>query len=216
MVHCHSNDIISIYEIERKKKMKRHRKKVGVIGLYALYNKGELVYIGESTDIYTRAPNHRYDKYSEFDEWLIICPSERLPFLKDVRFRKYYEDCCIKWLKPKYQEHVWKYKRQSLNFFLMKVFLHKQNPNPDINPLISEDKGFMGKYVYPKVKNKFRKRKNKYISVWETIDLNKKIYVDGKSAFKELVDTNMIVYPTGNAHITKFKKIKERLHNIGE
>ena len=208
--------------------MKRDSMKSNIVGIYALYNKNELVYVGESTDINTRAPHHRYDQpKKDFNSWKIISTTEELPFLNDATFRLYYEDCCIKWLKPKYQEKVWKDKRIPLNLWLMKRYLWNQNPNPDILSLLSHKKKpneffwekMKGYYVeFPtggvrKRKNN-RIRKNEYTRVWETLDLSKKLYIDGESAFKKLVDHSITKDKLkGNSSQLTFKKPEGNLHN---
>ena len=208
--------------------MKRDSMKSNIVGIYALYNKNELVYVGESTAINTRAPHHRYDQpKKDFNSWKIISTTEELPFLNDATFRLYYEDCCIKWLKPKYQEKVWKDKRIPLNLWLMKRYLWNQNPNPDILSLLSHKKKpneffwekMKGYYVeFPtggvrKRKNN-RIRKNEYTRVWETLDLSKKLYIDGESAFKKLVDHNVTKDKLkGNSSQLTFKKPEGNLHN---
>ena len=208
--------------------MKRDSMKSNIVGIYALYNKNELVYVGESTDIYTRAPHHRYDQpKKDFNSWKIISTTEELPFLNDATFRLYYEDCCIKWLKPKYQEKVWKYKRIPLNLWLMKRYLWNQNPNPDILTLLSHKKKpneffwekMNGWYVTfesggMRKRKRSRIRKNEYTRVWETIDLNKKLYIDGESVFKKLVDHSITRKKLkGNSSKLKFKKPEGNLHN---
>ena len=209
--------------------MKRILMKADITGIYALYYKNEIVYVGESVDINTRAPHHRYDKPKiHFDSWKIISTVEEFPFLNDVTFRLYYENCCIKWLKPKYQEWVWKdNKRIPLNLWLMKRYLWNQNPNPDILPLLSHKKKPMeffwekmnGYYVeFPTGGMRKRKngriRENEYTRVWETLDLSKKLYIGGESAFEKLVDHNVTKDKLkGNSSQLTFKKPEENLHN---
>ena len=209
--------------------MKRDLMKANIVGIYALYSKNKIVYVGESEDINTRAPHHRYDQPKKyFNSWKIISTVKELPFLNDATFRLYYEDCCIKWLKPKYQEKVWKYKKRiPLNLFLMKRYLWNQNPNPDILALISNkekpEEFFwenMNSYYVEFPSGGMRKRKrrcireNEYTRVWETLDLSKKLYIDGESAFKKLVDYRIGKKEyKGNSSQLTFKKPEGNLHN---
>ena len=57
-------------------------------------------------------------------------------------------------------------------------------------------------------------RENGYTRVWETLDLSKKMYIDGESAFKKLVDYRIGKKEyKGNSSQLTFKKPEGNLHN---
>jgi hypothetical protein len=141
-------------------------------------------------------------------------------FLNNEYFRKYYERRWINFFNPYYNQE--KYKLPSLNLFLLKMFLHFENPNPFfINPLTNHcefmrEKNSEGLYWLehrPPLANKSKWVINGYTRVWETVDLNKKLYIDNQDAFKFLISEEMKT-PLRNGKLRKvFTPRKERLHN---
>ena len=74
-------------------------------GIYMLYDKNELVYIGETNDIYRRISEHANGRrkpgqqIKEFDHWAYIeC--------NDEKARKKFENFLILLYKPKYNEDL--------------------------------------------------------------------------------------------------------------
>jgi hypothetical protein len=142
-------------------------------------------------------------------------------FLINEYFREYYEMRWINKIKPK-ENKITNYKIPSLNKFLLKMFLHFENPNPLwINPLTDHcefmrDKTVDGLYWLehrPPLANKSKWVINGYTRVWETVDLNKKLYIDNQDAFKFLINEEMKT-PLKDGKLRKvFTPRKEKLHN---
>ena len=185
--------------------------------IYFLIYMKVIVYIVETaTEFGKRIYQHKKDK--KFDEVKCIS-SNKLSFLKNEYFRKYYELRWINKFKPKYNKE--KTKAPILNLFFLKMFLHFENPNPLwINPLTDHcefmrEKNSEGLYWLehrPPLANKSKWVINGYTRVWETLDLNKKLYINNQNPFKFLVNEKMKPSMAGKLR-KKFTPRKERLHN---
>ena len=166
-------------------------------GVYFLINKGKVVYIGESEKIINRIENHR-DKV--FDDMRVIS-TKTFYWLDDIWFRLYFERRCIYFFQPEYNDKG-KSHPVLLNNFLMRR--HLWNQNPQFVDVVSNYCGtekfnsskkhttFMQKWLHHRSKNgKLTRICNYEGDVYEckgydqffrTLDLTKKIYIDGGSA----------------------------------
>ena len=70
-------------------------------GIYFLYNRDKLVYVGQSDCIIRRIGEHFADK--EFDNFKYIS-EETFYWLYEYPFRKYFERKLIKFFNPKYNK----------------------------------------------------------------------------------------------------------------
>ena len=68
-------------------------------GVYFLYNKGELVYIGKSNNIFFRIGTHIHEDLKEFDEW-------KYHEIEDEEERTRTEAYLISIYKPKYNKQI--------------------------------------------------------------------------------------------------------------
>lgn len=68
-------------------------------GVYFLYNKGELVYIGKSNNIFYRIGTHIHENIKEFDEW-------KYHEIEDETQRTKTEAYLISIYKPKYNQQI--------------------------------------------------------------------------------------------------------------
>ena len=183
--------------------------------IYFLIYMKVIVYIGETaTEFGKRIYQHKKDK--KFDEVKCIS-SNKLSFLKNEYFRKYYELRWINKFKPKYNKE--KTKAPSLNLFLLKMFLWFENPNPHWLVPLSTYSPFMQKKHQrwlPEHKNKNSGKlywvMNQYSKVWKDLDLKKKIYIDNQNTFKFLLNEKMKFSMAGKLR-KQFTPRKERLHN---
>ena len=175
--------------------------------IYFLFNKNKIVYIGEtSVEKGKRIHQHKdklFNSYSEIN-------GNKISFINNIFFRKYYELRLINKFKPRYNKETTT--APTLNEFICKMFLWYENPNPTfINPLTAYNQIKYNKYLeYRTKQRKLKKVLNQYTNVWKDLDINKKLYIDGQNAFKFLI--NETIKPKNNYSI-KFTPRKERLHN---
>ena len=178
--------------------------------------KKDIVYIGaskvEKGKRFNQHPKKIFNKIKYIS-------SRKLDFLNNKYFREYYE---LRWINnfnpTKYNKQ--KDKAPSLNLFLLKMFLWFENPNPFwISPLSSQcpfmkPKSSNGLYwlEHTYSPNNSRWVINGYTRVWETLDLNKKLYIDNQDAFKFLINEKTKPSLAGKLR-KKFTPRKERLHN---
>jgi len=177
--------------------------------------KKDIVYVGETNIGFSRLTQHTAKKHNKT---MYI----RRKSFKNKYFRKYYEARLIKRFTPKYNQKV--NTPPSLNLFLLKVFLWFENPNPYFVILLSRYSPFMElpnskgncwlEHIYQNVPVRHRVKWviNKYTRVWETVDLNKKLYIDNQNAFKFLINEEMKPSLSGSLR-KEFTPRKERMHN---
>jgi len=177
--------------------------------------KKDIVYVGETRVGFSRLFQHTAKKHNKT---MYI----RRESFNNKYFRKYYEARLIKKFNPKYNQKI--NTPPSLNLFLLKVFLWFENPNPFFMNLLSKKSPFMepanstGKYwllhIYSHLPVKDREKWviNKYTRVWETVDLNKKLYIDNQNPFKFLINEEMKPSLTGKLR-KEFTQRKEKMHN---
>ena len=67
-------------------------------------------------------------------------------------------------------------------------------------------------YTHLPVKNRERWVINGYTRVWETLDLNKKLYINNQNAFKFLINEEMKPSLAGSLR-KEFTPRKEKIHN---
>jgi hypothetical protein len=197
-------------------------------GVYFLINKGKVVYVGESGKIINRIENHR-DKV--FDDLKVIS-TKTFYWLDDYWFRRYYERKCIYFFQPKYNKEGKDYPIL-LNNFLMRRHLWNQNPQfVDVVSNFcgkegrqSRDTRFMNRWL----NHWSKKGRPSYICNYEgdkypckgydqffrKLDLKKKIYIDGGSAFHSLVDVTLTREKLEKIpkFQRKFKSLTKRMHN---
>jgi len=177
--------------------------------------KKDIVYVGETRVGFSRLFQHTAKKHNKT---MYI----RRESFKNKYFRKYYEARLIKKFNPKYNQKI--NTPPSLNLFLLKVFLWFENPNPQWLILLSKHSPFMERanskgiywlshiYAHLPVKNRERWVVNGYTRVWETLDLNKKLYIDNQNPFKFLINEEMKPSLTGSLR-KEFTPRKEKIHN---
>jgi len=199
-------------------------------GIYFLINKGKIVYVGESEKIINRIENHR-DKV--FDDIRVIS-TKTFYWLDDIWFRLYFERRCIYFFQPEYNDKG-KSHPVLLNNFLMRR--HLWNQNPQFVDVVSNYCGtekfnsskrhttFMQKWLHHRSKNrKLTKICNYEGDVYEckgydqffrTLDLTKKIYIDGGSAFHSLVDVTLTRGKLEKMNLNQkmFRPLTKRMHN---
>ena len=199
-------------------------------GVYFLINKGKVVYIGESEKIINRIENHR-DKV--FDDMRVIS-TKTFYWLDDIWFRLYFERRCIYFFQPEYNDKG-KSHPVLLNNFLMRR--HLWNQNPQFVDVVSNYCGtekfnsskrhttFMQKWLHHRSKNgKLTRICNYEGDVYEckgydqffrTLDLTKKIYIDGGSAFHSLVDVTLTRGKLEKMDLNQkmFRPLTKRMHN---
>ena len=199
-------------------------------GVYFLINKGKVVYVGESEKIINRIENHR-DKV--FDDIRVIS-TKTFYWLDDIWFRLYFERRCIYFFQPEYNDKG-KSHPVLLNNFLMRR--HLWNQNPQFVDVVSNYCGtekfnsskkhttFMQKWLHHRSKNgKLTRICNYEGDVYEckgydqffrTLDLTKKIYIDGGSAFHSLVDVTLTRGKLEKMDLNQkmFRPLTKRMHN---
>ena len=199
-------------------------------GVYFLINKGKVVYIGEFEKIINRIENHR-DKV--FDDMRVIS-TKTFYWLDDIWFRLYFERRCIYFFQPEYNDKG-KSHPVLLNNFLMRR--HLWNQNPQFVDVVSNYCGtekfnsskkhttFMQKWLHHRSKNgKLTRICNYEGDVYEckgydqffrTLDLTKKIYIDGGSAFHSLVDVTLTKDKIKKMNLNQkmFRPLTKRMHN---
>ena len=187
--------------------------------------KKDIVYAGATKTeygkrVYSHIPKNRKPHHADYKDFNVAkgISSKKLGFLKNKYFREYYELRWINKFDPKYNRT--KDKAPSLNLFLLKMFLWFENPNPFwISPLSSQcpfmkPKSSNGLYwlEHTYSPNNSRWVINGYTRVWETLDLNKKLYIDNQNAFKFLINEKTKPSLAGKLR-KQFTPRKERLHN---
>ena len=199
-------------------------------GVYFLINKGKVVYVGESRKIINRLENHK-DK--DFDDLKVIS-TKTFYWLDDIWFRLYFESKCIYFFQPKYNEKGKKYSI-SLNNFLMRM--HLWNQNPQFVNVVSNYYGrekfnsnkrhttFMQNWLHHRSSTgKLTKICNYegdqyeckgYDQFFRTLDLTKKIYIDGGSAFHSLVDVTLTREKLEEMNLNQkmFRPLTKKMHN---
>ena len=177
--------------------------------------KKDIVYVGETNIGFSRLSQHTAKKHNK------TMYIKRKSF-KNKYFRKYYEARLIKRFNPKYNQKI--NTPPSLNLFLLKVFLWFENPNPFFIYLLSRKSPFMepenskGNYwlehTYQGMPVRHRTKWviNSYTRVWETVDLNKKLYIDNQNPFKFLINEKMKPSLAGKLR-KEFTPRKEKMHN---
>ena len=182
-------------------------------GVYFLMLKGEIIYVGQSEKLLFRISDDEHRK-KQFDDVRYIT-TKTFYWMDDYYFRRYFEQRCIHKLKPKYNSKMDKDKYVSLNNFLMRRHLFNQNGtyvdvisnnlgdftntswnNPSKHTRFSNywinhfsRKGKLSIRISNSDNNDNHPNRG-YDQFFRTLDLTKKIYVDGKNAFHELVDIN--------------------------
>jgi excinuclease UvrABC nuclease subunit len=199
-------------------------------GVYFLINKGKVVYVGESEKIINRIENHR-DKV--FDDIRVIS-TKTFYWLDDIWFRLYFERRCIYFFQPEYNDKGKSYP-VLLNNFLMRR--HLWNQNPQFVDVVSNYCGtekfnsskkhttFMQKWLNHRSRNgKLTRICNYegdeyeckgYDQFFRTLDLTKKIYIDGGSAFHSLVDVTLTRGKLEKMDLNQkmFRPLTKRMHN---
>jgi excinuclease UvrABC nuclease subunit len=199
-------------------------------GVYFLINKGKVVYVGESEKIINRIENHR-DKV--FDDIRVIS-TKTFYWLDDIWFRLYFERRCIYFFQPEYNDKGKSYP-VLLNNFLMRR--HLWNQNPQFVDVVSNYCGtekfnsskkhttFMQKWLNHRSRNgKLTRICNYegdeyeckgYDQFFRTLDLTKKIYIDGGSAFHSLVDITLTRGKLEKMDLNQkmFRPLTKRMHN---
>jgi hypothetical protein len=199
-------------------------------GVYFLINKGKVVYVGESEKIINRIENHR-DKV--FDDMRVIS-TKTFYWLDDIWFRLYFERRCIYFFQPEYNDKG-KSHPVLLNNFLMRR--HLWNQNPQFVDVVSNYCGrekfnsskkhttFMQKWLNHRSRNgKLTRICNYegdeyeckgYDQFFRTLDLTKKIYIDGGSAFHSLVDVTLTRGKLEKMDLNQkmFRPLTKRMHN---
>ena len=211
-------------------KRKKDYSDLFLAGVYFLINKGKVVYVGESGKTINRIENHR-DKV--FDDLKVIS-TKTFYWLDDYWFRLYLERRCTYFFKPKYNKQEYALNAPiSLNNFLLRRHLWNQNPN-FVNVIsnfcgkegwLSKDTKFMNHFL-----NHWSKKGKKYSicniegekypckgydQFFRKLDLKKKIYIDGGSAFHSLVDVTLTREKLEKIpkFQRKFKPLTKRMHN---
>ena len=180
---------------------------------YSKVYKKDILYAGETGTELGKRPVAHKDK--KFDAVKGIS-STTFKFLNNQYFRKYYELRCINKFAPtKYNKQ--KNRASTLNFFLLKMFLWFENPNRQwINPFARQCPFMQNKnkkwleHIYSPRKSRWVI--NGYTRVWETLDLNKKLYIDNQNAFKFLINEKLKPSLAGKLR-RQFTPRKEKLHN---
>ena len=203
-----------------------------IAGVYFLMLKDKVVYVGQTECLLDRIAKHRAEKIKDFDAFKYIS-SKTFYWLDDYYFRKYFEQRCIHRFQPEYNCDSDKNKYVSLNTFLMRRHLFNQNGT--YVDVVSNNLGKCGfdskstkfycKWINHFSKNgKLSKRicnndddglNQGYDQFFRTLDLTKKIYVDGKSAFHELVDVtlNEEKKKKREKFQRSFKPLTKKMHN---
>ena len=109
------------------KKIKQLDSELLLSGVYFLFLKGEIIYVGQSEKLLFRiaSDEHREKKWDNIK----YISSKTFYWMDDYYFRRYFEQRCIHKLKPKYNSKMDKDKYISLNNFLMRRHLFNQNGN---------------------------------------------------------------------------------------
>ena len=207
-------------------------------GVYFLMLKGEIIYVGQSEKLLFRISDDEHRK-KQFDDVRYIT-TKTFYWMDDYYFRRYFEQRCIHKFKPKYNGESDKKKYVALYNFLMRRHLFNQNGT--YVDVISNNLGDLSKtntYKNPSEKTKFGNfwiyhfsRNGKlskrisnsddngipnmgYDQFFRTLDLTKKIYVDGKNAFHELVDVtfNEEKKKKRQKFQQSFKPLTKKMHN---
>jgi len=209
-----------------------------IAGVYFLIRKDKVVYVGETECLLDRIAKHRAEKKKNFDAFKYIS-SKTFYWLDDYYYRRYFEQRCIYRLQPEYNDKKDRDKYVSLYTFLMRRQLFNQNgAYVDVISNWCGDFSEKNTYKNPSHKTKFG---NKFINhfskngkltrlpnidddkyplkgydqFFRTLDLNKKIYVDGKSAFHELVDVTLTKEKKKKRKKIQrsFKPLTKKMHN---
>jgi len=199
-------------------------------GVYFLIKEGKVVYVGESGKIINRLEQHRA---KVFDAMRVIS-TKTFYWLDDYWFRLYFERRCIYFFQAKYNKEGKGYPIL-LNNFLMRR--HLWNQNPQFVDVVSNYCGtekfnsskkhttFMQKWLNHRSRNgKLTRICNYegdeyeckgYDQFFRTLDLTKKIYIDGGSAFHSLVDVTLTREKLEKIpkFQRKFKPLTKRMHN---
>ena len=219
--------------------MKNLNSELLLSGVYFLFLKKKIIYVGQSEKLLFRivSDEHRKKKWDNIK----YISSKTFYWMDDYYFRRYFEQRCIHKLKPKYNSKMDKDKYISLNNFLMRRHLFNQNGN--YVDVISNNLGDFSKtntYKTPSKKTKFgnsflnhfskngkltrlpnvddTKYPNKgYDQFFRDLKIGKedKIYLDGKGAFHQLVDINLNEEKKKKRQKFQrsFKPLTKKMHN---
>ena len=201
-------------------------------GVYFLMLKGEIIYVGQSEKLLFRVAKDEHQK-KNFDDIRYIT-AKTFYWMDDYYFRRYFEQRCIHRFKPMYNSESDKKKYVALYNFLMRRHLFNQNGtyvdvisnNRGNNGFNSKSTKFGCYWINHFSKNgKLSKRISNsddndipnmgYDQFFRKLDLTKKIYVDGKSAFHELVDVtfNEEKKKKRQKFQRSFKPLTKKMHN---
>lgn len=166
----------------------------------------KIIYIGQTKDGRRRVGYHKFKNNN--DLIIKIISNHKIKCLNNEYFRKYYEARWIYKFKPDGNKQ--QFKPASLNWFLIKMFLWKENAQAFWVCPLSNNKPFFSKFLSNTGGKKFYY--NKYTRVWEKIDLKKPLYINGVLAFTYLWQEN-----PRKSFGTKFSKVfkprEEKLTN---
>jgi len=178
------------------------------IFIYFVINKKskKIIYIGESQNGRSRVQLRRFDE-RVCDVKVIT--SKKIKCLENFYFRRYYETRWIYKFKPEYNKQI--NTPPNLNTFLMKMFLWNENPQADWIVPFSQNCPFKCKFLnHIQKQNKYIY--NDYSRVWNEIDLDKQLFINGKKAFDYILN-NKIEKTLGTKTRKTFRKRTEKLHN---
>lgn len=176
--------------------------------IYFLIDKknNNILYIGETGSGIPRIRTHRFAKPQDIITKVIS--SDKIKCLDNYYFRKYYEARWIYKYKPTGNRQITK--PDSLNWFLIKMFLRGENPTPDwINPL-SSNKPFLAKFLFNKKNNKYIF--NQYSKVWTNVDMTRTLRINDELAFKYLAKEQIKVQ-AANKYRNVFKQRTIEIYN---
>ena len=175
--------------------------------IYFVINKKskKIVYIGESENGRTRVQSYRFDK-KVCD--IKVIKSNKIKCLNNYYFRRYYEARWIYKFKPEYNRQI--ITPPTLNYFLIKMF-YGMKPSTKLDStfhkIVHSSVSF---YLTHKNKNKYIY--NGYTKVWDQVDTNKKLFINGEKAFDYILN-NKIEKTLGTKTRKTFRTRTEKLHN---
>jgi len=161
-------------------------------GIYFYLYAGKVVYVGEGINVYKRAFEDQKTKIADtpIDEIRLIT-EEKLPWLSDERYRRYYE---ARWIY-KYKDTVknkQKIKPPSLGHFLEKMFLWPICPESAFLAPTSTRRDFAFNNYFKDLSRWHKKGtnwiRNNYPRTWEQgLNYTAPLYVNDNLAFNNLV-----------------------------
>jgi len=220
--------------------MKNLNSELLLSGVYFLFLKKKIIYVGQSEKLLFRivSDEHRKKKWDNIK----YISSKTFYWMDDYYFRRYFEQRCIHKLKPKYNSKMDKDKYISLNNFLMRRHLFNQNGNyVDVISNNLGNNGFDSKstkfgcyWINHFSKNgKLSKRISNsddndipnmgYDQFFRTLKTTyenwredkHKLYLDGENAFHQLVDINLNEEKKKKRQKFQrsFKPLTKKMHN---